>query len=258
MRKLILSGMFALAASTSSAQIGGEPEASPPQEPAAPSAPGVISGPEAEATVPATGPAATNAPPVQESTVGGPANLCQELLAFMTSSSADEAAGGAPPAPAGQQPDTEMAEPAGDDENPPDDQASASNGEMSASGEAVPPQPASETESAQEASGQSGPAVEGPEPNPGEVAETSGEDAPQTSGLSAPIPDSDEPDAQVEAVLTLAAAEELARANDMANCQQTARELRLAGVPMPPPLLALAALDLQYLENGSQQLQPDE
>ena len=48
------------------------------------------------------------------------------------------------------------------------------------------------------------------------------------------------------AVLSVAQAEELARANDIAACQRAARELRLAGVAMPPPLLALTALDLQY------------
>ncbi len=257
MRKLLLSGMFALAASTSFAQTGGEPEASPPQEPAAPSAPGAISDPEAEATVPATGTAASNAIPVLESTAGGSANLCQELLAFMTESSTDEAAGGVPPA--GQQPQTASAELPEEDENQIDDQASVSNGEPPASGEAITPQPPSQTESAQEASGQSGPAVEGPDPNEDAVVDDSGEDAPQTAGLSAPIPDSAAPDVQKEAVLSIADVEELAGANDMAACQRAARELRLSGVPMPAPLLALAALDLQYFQtSGSQQLPAEE
>ena len=42
------------------------------------------------------------------------------------------------------------------------------------------------------------------------------------------------------------AAKALASANDIAACQNAARELRLAGVAVPSPLLALAALDLQY------------
>jgi hypothetical protein len=53
-----------------------------------------------------------------------------------------------------------------------------------------------------------------------------------------------------QGILSLAEAEELARANDIAACQRAARELRLAGVAMPPPLLALAALDLRFQQSG--------
>jgi hypothetical protein len=49
-----------------------------------------------------------------------------------------------------------------------------------------------------------------------------------------------------DSVMSLSDAEALAGANDLAACRDATRKLRLAGVAMPPPLLALAALDLQY------------
>lgn len=58
-----------------------------------------------------------------------------------------------------------------------------------------------------------------------------------------------------ESVLSLADAEELASANDIAACQEASRELRLAGIAMPPPLLALTALDLQYQQTEAPQSQ---
>ena len=75
----------------------------------------------------------------------GPANLCQELVAFMK----------APP--------PEPAQPS---------QATAKK----------------DSGSAQEASGQSGPAHAAPEPNPTRATETGANDAQEKSGLSAPVP----------------------------------------------------------------------
>ena len=37
-----------------------------------------------------------------------------------------------------------------------------------------------------------------------------------------------------------------AAANDIAACRSTAQEMRRAGVGMPPALIALAALELEY------------
>ena len=37
-----------------------------------------------------------------------------------------------------------------------------------------------------------------------------------------------------------------AAANDIAGCRSTAQEMRRAGVAMPPALIALAALELEY------------
>jgi hypothetical protein len=53
--------------------------------------------------------------------------------------------------------------------------------------------------------------------------------------------------------MSVADAEALAEANDIAACKEAAREMRLAGVAMPPPLLALTALDLKFFEQAPQQ-----
>jgi hypothetical protein len=47
-------------------------------------------------------------------------------------------------------------------------------------------------------------------------------------------------------------AEALARANDMLACRNASRKMRLAGVAMPPPLLALTALDPKFFQPQSQ------
>jgi hypothetical protein len=70
--------------------------------------------------------------------------------------------------------------------------------------------------------------------------------------LSAPVP-TEPTGTEEEPALTLVEAQELADANDTAACQRAARKLRLAGADMPPALLALTALDLQY-----QQTRPSE
>jgi hypothetical protein len=47
-------------------------------------------------------------------------------------------------------------------------------------------------------------------------------------------------------------AEAAARENNIAGCRDAAQKMRRAGVPLPPPLLALAALDLKKLEATQQ------
>jgi hypothetical protein len=174
MEKMVLAGIFALAASASLAQTDASEQ------------------------------------------TGGPANLCQELVAFVREP---------PPAEGG-----------------------------AASGEAVPPRPVEQTESAQEASGQTGPAHGAPQPTAQAAEGTTAQNAELKSSLSAPVP-TDTTSTATQSVLSLAQAEELARADDIAACQRAARELRLAGVAMPPPLLALTALDLQYQQGGEPRTQ---
>lgn len=190
MGKAVLAGIFALAASTALAQTDATSKPNTVQEPA-----------------------------VSEQTrTGGPANLCQELLAFMTA--------------------------------PPPEPAPAAA--------AAPAKPAAESQSAQQATGQAGPAHEAPEPNanaaaggkapePNANAAAGGkaEGAEKTSSLSAPVPKAPATTTK-DSVLSIDEAEALASANDIAACQNAARELRLAGVAVPPPLLALTALNLQY------------
>ncbi len=199
MRTIIFAGIFALSASSAIAQTGTPRAPSPPAaETAAAGQPGS----------------------------GRPANLCQELLAFMK----------APPpeAPAASAP----AKPAAEAKSAP------------ASGQAVQPKAPDKSGSAQEISGQSGPAHGAPDPNPKQSAQGNVQNAPQTSSLSAPVPT--EPTApSKESIMAVTEAQALAEANDIAACQGAARKLRLAGVTMPPPLLALTALDLRY-QTGAQ------
>ena len=164
---------------------------------------------------------AAGTPAAAQPAAMGPANICQELVAFMQGSPA--AAPAATPAkPGGGSP----------------------------SGEAIPQKPQDKTRSAEDASGQSGPAHEAPKPHSGSTSGTGANKAELKSGLSAPVPT--EPDTtSKEATLTLAQAQQLAAANDIRACRDAARKLRLAGVAMPPPLLALTALDLQYQQTAA-------
>src|ERR687897_744891 len=70
MRTLVLAGIFALATSTSLAQTGAAPQ---------PTAPA----PQAPATAAPEAPATTDGAAPQQANRAGPANLCQELLAFV-------------------------------------------------------------------------------------------------------------------------------------------------------------------------------
>lgn len=139
-----------------------------------------------------------------------PANLCQELVAFMKAPSPEDAA---PPKP---------------DARPKDGN------------------------SAQEASGQSGPAHAAPEQNSPVKADASAEQAQLRSGLSAPTPKGASSTPK-ESVMTVEEAEDLAGANDIAACRDAARKLRLAGVSMPSPLLALAALRPEHKQTNNPQ-----
>jgi hypothetical protein len=176
----------------------------------------------AETVTPPASPGAAPAAASQPA-APGPANLCRELVAFMQAP---------PPAPA------------------PTAAAPAKPATTSPSGEAVPQKPPSATGSAQDASGHSGPAHEAPKQHTGAASETGAHKAELKSGLSAPVPKAPATAAK-EAVLTVEQAQALAGANDIRACRDAARKLRLAGVAMPPPLLALTALDLQYQQTAA-------
>ncbi|WP_287062354.1 hypothetical protein [Mesorhizobium sp.] len=194
MKKMLLAGIVALSTSTSLAQTSTAPEP----------------------TAPAGATPAAQQP-------GGPANLCQELLAFMK-------------APA------EAASPTA--------AASAQQSGTSSTSAAAPAKPETGTGSAQKITGQAGVASDAPQPNKEKVASGSATNAPQKESRAAPVPPSDTSSTPKDSVINAAKAEELAAANDIAQCQKTAREMRVAGVAMPPPLLALAALDLQYQQKS--------
>jgi hypothetical protein len=112
----------------------------------------------------------------------------------------------------------------------------------------VPPKPAAEGGSAQQIAGQSGPAVESPKSPQQPATQGSGQNAPQTSGIAAPTPAAP-PSTPKLSVLKLEDAEALAQANDPMACRDASRKLRLAGVAVPAPLLALAALDPKFYKS---------
>ncbi|MCV0395594.1 MAG: hypothetical protein K5872_17170 [Rhizobiaceae bacterium] len=224
MRSVILTGIFVLSASTSWAQTTTSPQ---PADPAV----------EAQ-TDQATAARQT-----------GPANLCQEILAFMKAPPPEAAtpAGAAKPA----EPPARQSEP--DEQDDADEDSDAQQG-TTASDE--PAKAEGETGSAQEITGQDGVATDAPEPGKDNAASGSATNAPQKESRPAPLPPADVTSTPKESVLTVEAAEELASANNIAQCQKTARDMRVAGVAMPPPLMALAALDLQYQQTSDQAAEP--
>jgi hypothetical protein len=119
------------------------------------------------------------------------------------------------------------------------------------SGEGASAEPEKEANSSQKVTGQSGVATDAPAPSKEKVAAGSAANAPQKESRSAPLPPADVASTPKESVMTVAEAEKLAATNDIGQCQGAAREMRVAGVAMPPPLIALAALDLQYQEAGA-------
>lgn len=143
---------------------------------------------------------------------GRPANLCQELLAFVKQPEPAKAAAATPPQQA-----TAVSNPSG-----------ASQGTPSAAGGDV-----------QQKSGLSGPTPAGSPNQAGTDAQRgpaskASQDAP-SAAKPAPAP---HPDAA-----TVAKVEAAAAADDQLSCRSAARTMRVQGVALPPPLLALAALD---------------
>lgn len=226
MRKVVLAGIFSLAASTSFAQTGTAPQPAPAQPAPAQPAPA----PALETAAPApTAPAAAT----------GPANLCEELLAFMKAPPPEPPAPAAPAkpaaAPAQQQAPTQQAAPA------------QQGGAALQGTSAAAAKPETGSGSAQEVTGQKGVATDAPKPTGKDTAGAgSVTNAPQKDSRAAPLPPADVTSTPKESVLEMTKAEELAAANDVAACQKAAREMRVAGVAMPPPLIALAALDLKH------------
>ncbi len=146
----------------------------------------------------------------------GPANLCQELKAFVTAPEAKKQEAATPPSQA-----TAVSNPSGKS----DAQPAGAGGEP------------------QQKSGLSGAARTGDTVAPGDrkfdLAQANA--AAKAAAAPAPSPPPPKPDAA-----TIARIEAATASNDQASCRAAALTMRKAGVPMPPPLLALAALDLKF------------
>ncbi len=142
---------------------------------------------------------------------GPPANLCQELVAFVHPKAPDAPASAPQPATAAvQAPDRGAAQ-----------QPSAGAGET------------------QQKSGLSGPVAQtGPGASgPQGQAQAQSQAAPAPAGAPAQKKPSPEQIAQVDAA---------AAANDVQACRAAAQAIRRAGVVMPAPLLSLSALDPKF------------
>ncbi|AWI87178.1 hypothetical protein C0214_01690 [Methylobacterium sp. DM1] len=173
--------------------------------------------------------AAPAAPPVAS---GKPANLCQELVAFVKQPEPANKAATTPPQQA-----TAVSNPSGKTEGgKPSDggepqKTSGLSGAVSETGNGPAPGKQNNNPSSNPAGN---PAV-----NPHAKANAEAK-SPPPPATPAPAPKPDP--GTVEKI------EAAAGANDLAACREAARSMRTAGVVMPPPLLALSALDLRFFQ----------
>jgi hypothetical protein len=158
----------------------------------------------------------------------------------------------AKPAAAAAKPEAKQPAPA--QKAAPTEQGSALAG-TTHSGDGASAKPGNEAGSSQKVTGQSGVATDAPAPSKEKAAAGSVANAPQKESRSAPLPPADVASTPKDSVMTVAEAEKLAGTNDIGQCQGAARKMRVAGVAMPPPLIALTALDLQYQKAGAAQSQ---
>ncbi|GJD97329.1 hypothetical protein OCOJLMKI_4558 [Methylobacterium iners] len=179
-------------------------------------------------------------PPLDAAT-GKPANLCQELVAFVQQ---PDPAKKADPQPA-QLASAVQAPKADSAESKPAAQGTAQNtsgqsGQITQSGPGAAG-PQGGTQNAAAPSGASGNAT--PSSNATQAAQTQA--APPPAGPATPVAPKPTPEAieQVKAA---------ARSNDLSACRSAAQQMRRAGVAMPAPLLALSAMDLNLLQAASQ------
>lgn len=156
--------------------------------------------------------------PGAASAPGRPADLCQELLAFVRQPEPAKQAAVTPPQQA-----TAVSNPSGQ-----------SQGTPSAVGGTV-----------QQNSGLSGPT---PTKNEASVDRPTGSGALAQANAAAKNPPAAAPTAPTPKPqpATIERIEAAAQAGDHASCRAAAREMRVAGVALPPPLLALSALDPKF------------
>lgn len=163
---------------------------------------------------------------------GRPANLCQELLAFV------------------KQPD-----PSQGSDAPPPQLATAVSAKKDDTPSAKPGDGAGAAQQASGQSGQitsSGPGAAGPQGDAQNKAAPAGTTAtaagPPKSSSSAVAAASSTPDAHKPTPENVQQVEAAAASNDLLGCRAAAQKMRRAGVVMPGPLLALSALDQKLLE----------
>jgi hypothetical protein len=199
-------------------------------------------------------PAPSAQPGSNSARAGKPADLCAEVLAFVHPPA--PAGGGAPAAGQSQaaaQPPanaaTAVTAPAQKEGVPqPSPGGGAPQQSSSLSGPVTPSGPGASGPQGAAQPGQGGPppasgdAAKAPAPRP----------APQQAAAPAPAapaaPPAPKPTAaQIEKVETAA------RDHNLQGCRDVAQEMRRAGIVMPPPLLALAALDPKFFDTDQKQ-----
>ncbi|KQQ20373.1 hypothetical protein [Methylorubrum extorquens] len=171
--------------------------------------------------------------PATLQTSGKPANLCQELVAFVKQPEPANKAAATPPQQA-----TAVSNPSGKTEGgkPADggepQKTSGLSGAVSETGNGPAPGAATNNPKPEAAAGN-------PADNPNAKANALAKNPPPPAP-PAPAPKPDP--ATIEKI------EAAAGANDLAACREAARSMRVAGIVLPPPLLALAALDLKFFQ----------
>lgn len=176
----------------------------------------------------------TPSEPAKEQTSGTPANLCQELVAFVHQLDTASGSDATPP----QLATAVSAKKAGDPSAKPSDasgavqQTSGQSGQITSSG----PGAAGPQGEAQNKAAPTGTTATAS--GPPKSATPAGSTAPSAPEAHKPSPENVQ---QVEAA---------AASNDLLGCRAAAQKMRRAGVVMPGPLLALSALDPKLLERA--------
>lgn len=189
---------------------------------------------------------AAAAPAAPQQQARGPANICQELVLFVRAPAAAQAATAPPPqqATAVQAPAQAQSVPQPNPAGGAPQQSSGISAPVSSSGPgATGPQGAAQANPSAPQAGQGQTAAApSPAPAPGSSPQAAAQNAPAAAAATAPPPTPTPSPAQIELV------QKLAGENDIKACRDEAQKMRKAGVALPAPLLALAALDLKLLD----------
>jgi hypothetical protein len=209
-------------------------------------------------------PAPAGQPAGPSTRTGKPADLCAELLAFVhPPAPAAASAPAAAAAPASPQAQAAAAQPPANAATAVTAPAQSGSAPQPSSGGGAPQQSSSlsgqVTPSGPGAAGPQGaaqPGGGGPPPASGDAKPPAPQPAPQQAAAApapaAPAAPAAPPPpkptaAQIEKVETAA------RDHNLQACHGVAQEMRKAGIVMPPPLLALAALDLKFFDADQKQ-----
>jgi hypothetical protein len=195
---------------------------------------------------------------------GKPADLCAEVLAFVhppAPAAAPASAPAAAAAPASPQAQAAAAQPPANAATAVTAPAQSGSAPQPSSGGGAPQQSSSlsgqVTPSGPGASGPQGaaqPGAGGPPPASGDAAKAPAPQPAPQQAAAAPAPAAPAaPPPPKPTAAQIEKVETAARDHNLQACHGVAQEMRKAGIVMPPPLLALAALDLTFFEADQKQ-----